>query len=139
MGVAKPYAWESKTTVLKPEEKVLRWRPDHHARRGKGGEHVAYICEDKQGGHIIVTQKIPLLAEHINKLVGDRSERISVTSLYNGTSNEGTGLNAGFTKYRWRIRVYPLDKAVKEFENNRHCFESATVLGTKACLQTVRT
>ena len=138
MGVKRPLCWESQTTVLRPEERLAQLRPDYHVRRGKDGEHKAFLCEDKQRRHLICTQKLTLLAEHINKLVGDgdRSDRISATSLYNILTNDGSGLNSGFSKHRWKVRSYPLDSVIEEFESTRPSFEIATVLGSKQCVQT---
>ena len=138
MGIKRPLVWESQTTVLGPGERLARLRPDYHVRRGRDGEHTAYLCEDKQRQHLICTQKLTLLAEHINELVGDgdRADRISATSLYNIVTNDGSGLNSGFSKHRWRVRCYPLDRVIEEFENARKHFETATVLGSKQCLQT---
>lgn len=139
MGIIKrPLIWESQTTILRPEERLARLRPDYHVRRGRNGEHMAYLCEDKQRQHLICTQKLTLLADHINKLVsdGDRADRISATSLYNVVYNDGSGLNSGFSKHRWRVRSYPLDRVIQEFESTRPSFETATVLGSKQCVQT---
>ena len=138
MGVKRPLCWESQTTVLRPEERLAQLRPDYHVRRGKDGEHKAFLCEDKQRRHLICTQKLTLLADHINKLVGDgdKSDRISATSLYNILTNDGSGLNSGFSKHRWKVRSYPLDRVIEEFESTRQSFEIATVLGSKQCVQT---
>ena len=139
MGVKRPLHSESQTTTLRPEERLAALRPDWHVRRGKDGEHKVFICEDKRGTHLICTQKLTLLAEHISKLAGDdTSERISATSLFNILTNRyGNHLNSGFSKHRWRVRAYPLDdRAVEVFESSRRSFETATVLGSKQCLQT---
>ena len=66
MGVRRPYAWESQTTHLQKDERLTTLRPDWHVRRGRDGLHKAYLCTDKRGTHLICTQKLPLLAEHIN-------------------------------------------------------------------------
>ena len=137
MGTKRPLVWESQTTILRPEERLAQLRPDWHVRRGRDGQHKAFLCEDKRGQHLICTQKLTLLADHINKLVGDdRADRISATSLYNVLYNDGSGLNSGFSKHRWRVRSYPLDRVIEEFESTRQAFETATVLGSKQCVQT---
>lgn len=138
MGVKRPLDWESQTTELRPQERLVKLRPDWHVRRGRDGEHKVFLCEDKRGEHLICTQKLTLLAKHINQLVGDdRAERISATSLYNVLTNDGGGLNGAYSKHRWRVRAYPLDhRAIDAFESSRQSFQKATVLGSKLSLQT---
>jgi hypothetical protein len=131
MGVRRPYAWESQTTHLQKDERLTTLRPDWHVRRGRDGLHKAYLCTDKRGTHLICTQKLPLLAEHINRLVGDKTEQISPTALYNAVTNDGSGLNGGHCKLRWRVRAYPLEDAIAVFESARTSFDTVTVLGSK--------
>ena len=137
MGVKRPLFWESTTTVLRPEEHIKQLQPDWHSRRGRGVEHRVYLCQDKRGEHLLLSSKVTLLAEHLSKLARDRSEQISTTSLYNILSNDGSGLNGGFAKHRWKLSVYPIEEGVEAFESTRSSFQTATVLGSKACLKTI--
>lgn len=137
MGVKRPYAWESQTTVLKPNESLVDLRADWHVRRGKEGQLKAYLCQDKRREHLICTQKLSLLADHINQLVGDdRAERITAVALYNALSNDGQGLNGGFVKHRWAVSPLSLEDAIPAFESSRPMYQTATILGSKQCVQT---
>ena len=138
--MGRPLFWESKTTVLRPDEHVKKLHPDWHPRRARDAEHRVYICEDKRGEHIFLASKVTLLAEHLSQLARDRSEKISTTSLYNSLQNDGTGLNCGYAKHRWKLCVFhPIDSGVEAFETARTSFQTATVLGSKSCLQTACT
>jgi hypothetical protein len=140
MGVGrKPLFWESTTTVLRADEHVKKLHPDWHSRRTRDAEHRVYVCEDKRGEHILLASKVTLLAEHLSKLACDRSEKISTTSLYNVLQNDGTGLNGGYAKHRWKCRAFPITEGVETFESARTSFQTATILGSKSCLQTIRT
>jgi hypothetical protein len=134
--VKKPLLWESQTTVLRPGEKLTRLSPDWKARRTRDGDRRVFICEDKYGHKVLLAQKVTLLAEHLSKIARDKSEAISTTSLYNILGNDGTGLNCGYSKHRWKVRAYPIDKAVDAFESAREAHDTAVVLGSKACMQT---
>ena len=136
MGVKQPMFWESTTTVLRPEERLTRIRPDWHARKARDGERRVFLCEDKLNRQLLLSQKVTLLAEHLSKMAGDRSERISTTAIYNILKNDGSGLNCGYAKHRWRVRAYPMEEGVEAFESARASFQTATILGSKACLQT---
>ena len=134
--VKRPLVWESQTTVLRKGEKLTRLSPDWKARRARDGDRRVFICEDKYGHSLLMAQKVTLLAEHLTKVAKDKSEAISTTSLYNILSNNGSGLNSGYSKHRWRLRAYPIDKAVDAFESARDAYDTAIVLGSKACVQT---
>lgn len=135
MGVKRPLSWECQTTHLRKEEALARLLPDWHVRR-QNGSHRAYLCLDKQGGALICTQKLSLLADHINKMAGDKSERVSETALYYALFNDGKGLNGGKVKYRWKVIPLTLEDATREFNSLRPSYERATVLGAKQCVQT---
>ena len=135
MGVKRPLAWESQTTDLRKEEALTRLLPDWHVRR-QNGSHRAYLCLDKQGVALICTQKLSLLADHINKMAGDKSETVSETALYYALTNDGTGLNGARVKYRWKVVPLTLEEAAREFNSLRPNYERATILGAKQCVQT---
>jgi hypothetical protein len=135
MGVAKPLTWEPQMTTLRADEILENWRPDWHVRR-KNGEHAAYICWDTKSNELICTQKLSLLAKHINSTADDKMSRVSETALYYALSNDGHGLNGGCVKYRWRVRPFRLEEAIHEFNNNRPFYKKAMVLGAKQCVQT---
>jgi hypothetical protein len=136
MGVKRPLCWESQMTVLRPEEQLTQLRPDWKARRTRDGDHRVFLCEDRYGRQLLLAQKIPLLAEHLTKLASNPSESISTTSLYNIISNDGCGLNGGYSKHRYKVTAYPLEKGIEAFASARESFDSAVVLGSKSCLQT---
>ena len=135
MGVKRPLFWESQTIDLRKEEALARLLPDWHVRR-QNGSHRAYLCLDKHRGALICTQKLSLLADHINKMAVDKSERVSETALYYALTNDGKGLNGGNVKYRWRVLPLTLDEATREFNSLRPNYERATILGAKQCVQT---
>ena len=124
-------------TVLQPTEKLTKLRPDWKVRRTRDGDHRVFLCEDRVARQLLLAQKVTLLAEHLSKLAADRSSRISTTSLYNIISNDGSGLNGGYSKHRYKVTALPLRQAVEEFEAARSSFDSAVVLGSKSCLQTM--
>ena len=136
MGIKRPLFWDSTTTVLGPEERLTALIPDWHTRRAKGGENRVFLCEDKYGRHLLLSQKITLLADHLSNIAGDRSEKISSTSLYNCLHNDGSGSSCGYAKHRWKVRSFPREKAVEAFEAARAPFKTATVLGSRSCLKT---
>ena len=135
MGVKRPLSWESQTTDLRKEEALARLLPDWHVRR-QNGSHRAYLCLDKHRDALICTQKLSLLADHINKMAVDKSERVSETALYYALTNDGRGLNGGNVKYRWRVLPLTLDETPREFNSLRPNYERATILGAKQCVQT---
>eukprot|EP00966_Prymnesium_polylepis_P148856 3438973-Prymnesium_polylepis.2 len=61
--------------------------------------------------------------------------RLAWTAAISVSSNRPTRYG-GYSKYRWRVRAYPIDEAAKVFELNRPSFQTATVLGSKNSLQT---
>ena len=136
MGIKRPLFWESTTTVLHPNERLTQLFPDWHTRRAIGGENRVFMCEDKYGFHLLLSQKVTLLADHISKIASDRSERISTTSLYSCLENDGTGLNGGYAKHRWKLKSYPRERAVEAFEAARAPFKTVTILGSKSCIKT---
>ena len=123
-------------TILRPGEHLTNLQPDWKARRTRDGEHRVFLCEDRYARQLLLAQKVTLLADHLSKLAPDRSARISTTSLYNIISNDGSGLNGGYSKHRYKVKALPLEHAVEAFELARQSFESAVVLGSKSCLQT---
>ena len=136
MGIKRPLSWESQTTDLRKEEALARLLPDWHVRR-QNGKHRAYLCLDKRGDVLICTQKLSLLAEHINSMAGeDRAERVSETALYYACSNDGSGLNGAHVKYRWKVLPLTLEDAIREFNTKRPNYQGATILGAKQCVQT---
>ena len=136
MGIKRPLCWESQATILRPGEQLTKLQPDWKARRTRDGEHRVFLCEDRYGRQLLLAQKVTLLAEHLTKIASNQSERISTTSLYNIISNDGCGLNGGFSKHRYRVKSLPLEQGVQAFESARQSFDSAVVLGSKSCLQT---
>ena len=123
-------------TILAPEERLYQLRPDWKSRRTRDGEHRVFLCEDRHARQLLLSQKVTLLAEHLSKLAPDRSSRVSTTSLYNILSNDGSGLNGGYSKFRYRVQAMNLEQGVAAFESARPSFDSAVVLGSKSCLQT---
>ena len=136
MGIKRPLAWESQVTILRPNEKLTQLRPDWHVRRSRDGDRKVFVCYDKHGRQILLSQKVTLLAEHLSKIAKDKGESISTTSLYNIVTNDGKGLNCGFSKHRYKVECHSLEDAVEVFESARKSFDTATVLGSKSCLQT---
>ena len=121
----------AQTISLQPNEKLRGITKDHHVRK-QNGEHRAYICEDRTRNHILLSQKISLLTEHINSIVTDPYERVSVPALYQLTHN---GRNGGYSKLRWKLLPYALDEATAAFEATRSEFQHATLIGSRECFK----
>lgn len=124
---------------LPPEQKLTHVRPEYHIRRGRDGKYNAYICEDRVGDRLILTQKLPELAEYCTKLAGEHTDQaVTLSALYQILRvADGTGRTGGWSKHRWRVRPYDLDKeAVSQFENLRSTYSEAIVLGSPHCVVT---
>jgi hypothetical protein len=120
---------------LKPNERLSSISKDHHTRP-RNGRTVAYIVEDKHHTHLIISQKLSLLVQAINEMVDEKPEQVSLTGLYQiiGKHSDRVG---SFTKHRWKVTPYELDKAVAAFEDIRPQFQNAVLLGSKHCYNTV--
>lgn len=119
---------------LAPNERVTRIAKEHRTRK-QNGRYVAYIVEDKFAQHLLLGQKLSGLVDAINELVPDKLDRVSLPGLYQsmGSKSERTG---AYTKYRWKILPYDLEKAADAFESVRSDFREAAVIGTPECYQT---
>ena len=108
-------------------------------RKSRNGERLAYVCEDKQGGHLILASKLALLADYISELTDHPADKITLNSLYAILSvPDGCGRTGGWSKHRWRCRAVPLEQAATTYEAMRPEYEKHVVLGTKNCVQTTR-
>ena len=134
MGVMKPMRIDRPRAVtLAANQKLRAVHPDFHVRR-RGGDHIAYICCDKQKGVCIFSQKLQPVVEHINRLIGDEhlTDHISITSLYNILKvADGCGRTGGFSKMRWKCRSVKLDESIQEFERLRQDFRSSVLIGSE--------
>ena len=134
-----------KATPLQPirmraGEKLARIRPEYHIRKSRDGKYYGYICEDRVGSKLILTQKLPELAQFCTQLAGDsKDQAVTLSSLYAILKvADDTGRTGGWSKHRWRVRSYDLDnEAVAQFESLRGKYEEAIVLGTPHRVQTV--
>ena len=67
---------------LQPHQKVTNVRPEYHIRK-RDGKRLGYICEDRVGGRVILTQKLPELAEYCTKLAGEHTDQaVTLSALY---------------------------------------------------------
>lgn len=134
MGVNRVDPMES--FILEPHEKILKLLPEHHVRRTKDGRHVAYLCEDKVGSRVILTQKLPVLASYISSLCDCKADQITTPSLYRILSvPDGSGLSHGYSKHRWRVRAFALEDVIDAFESLRPAHAEAVVLGSSRCME----
>jgi len=130
---------------LGDKEKLTTLKQDFKSRRGRSGGRIAYICEDKRREHIILATKISLLANYISSLTSDKTEQITLASLYAVLQNQDgvpTGSRTGgWAKMRWKCRAVPLEDAASTYESIRQAgvYNTAVVLGTRNCVQTVPT
>ena len=124
---------------LKPDEKVASIKPDHHVRR-QGGKLLAYVCEDKRSEVLILSQKLNLICDHINQLVPDKPDQVSMTGLFQILSVDGNdprSRTAGWSKHRWKIHKFSLEDVTEAFETLRkRGFQNAVVLGSRDIVQT---
>ena len=97
----------------------------------------AYLAEDKHRRLLILTQKLPVLAAHLNSLAKDRADCVSVPALY---ANLGATDNrvGGFTKHRWKVTRASFEEACARFEEARGRFDQAVILGPRACYRLKR-
>ena len=132
--------YESSAIFLSDTEILKAILPDFKSRRGQGGERCVYICEDKQREKIILSSKLSLLANYISSLASDKTETITLASLYAVLRiQEGQGRTGGWAKMRWKCRAVPLVDAASAYESIRQTgvYHQAVVLGTRNCVQTV--
>ena len=126
--------------MLKTNEKLASLRPEYHIRKSRDGKYLAYCCEDRVGSKIILTQKLPELAQFCTRLAGDaKDQAVTLSSLAAILKvADNTGRTGGWSKHRWRVRPYELGpEAVAQFESLRREYEEAIVLGTPHCMTTV--
>ena len=134
MKHSRPLFWESSTLEILPHERLAAMRPDWHVRR-RNGRHLAFLCEDIHGEHLLCSQKLCLMADHINKLAKSGAERITVPSLYNVLWARDGKLNHGWSKHRWRVVAHPLEEIADAFESARKGYQKSTVLGSRQCIE----
>ena len=121
-------------------EKVATLRPEYHIRRSRDGKYLAYCCEDRVGSRVILTQKLPELAQFCTHLAGEaKDQAVTLSSLAAILKvADNTGRTGGWSKHRWRVRPYELGpEAVAQFESLRNEYDEAIVLGSPQCMTTV--
>lgn len=126
--------------ILKRDEKIASFKPEYHVRRGRDGKLNAYVCEDRVGGRVILAQKLPELASYCTQLAGsEKDQAVTMASLYQILKvRDGTGRTGGWSKHRWRVRPYDLDReAVPKFEMLRDVYDEAVVIASPHCVNTV--
>ena len=124
---------------LRPDETLAAIAPEYHIRRGRDGRYNGYICEDRVGSKVILTQKLPELAQYCTALAGDaKDQAVTLSSLCAILKVEdNAGRTGGWSKHRWRVRPYELGgEAVARFERLRREYDEAIVLGSPRCVTT---
>ena len=135
-----PKATPLQPIKMRPGEKLSSIQPEYHIRKSRDGKYYGYICEDRVGSKLILTQKLPELAQFCTQLAGDsKDQAVTLSSLYAILKvADNTGRTGGWSKHRWRVRSYDLSsEAVAQFESLRGEYEEAIVLGTPHRIQTV--
>ena len=125
---------------MMPGERLASLAPEYHIRKGREGKYHGYICEDRVGSKVVLTQKLPELAQFCSQLAGEqRDQAVTLSSLYAILKvQDGSGRTQGWSKHRWRVRPYDLGtEAVAQFETLRRDYEEAIVLGSPHCVTTV--
>ena len=62
--------------LIQAHEKLASLRPEYHIRKSRDGRYLAYCCEDRVGSKIILTQKLPELAQFCTRLAGECKDRL---------------------------------------------------------------
>jgi len=122
---------------LSAHQRLVGLQPEYHIRRGRDGKYSSYICEDRVGNKVILTQKLPALAELCTQLAGANTDQaVTLSSLFAILKvADNTGRTGGWSKHRWRVRRYELGpEAASQFESLRKEYEEAIVLGTPHCM-----
>ena len=114
--------------TLAPNERVVAMQRDWSARG------MAYTVRDRQCSWLLLTQRLPLIADFINESVArDAFEYVNVTSLYEAKDKQ---MRCGLTKRTWAVDAHAsYDDALAAFERSRPAFEHAAVVGTPAAFR----
>ena len=87
-----------------------------------------YLVSDRYGKFLLVSQRLPLVADFVNAMAHDKSERVSVPALH-----QIVGLTenrvCGYSKGRWRVEFCPLEHVGSQIARARAGFERAVILG----------
>ena len=119
--------------VLSPSEKLASIQKEKYTKP-RDGRDIAYVVSDRLGQLEFLGQKLPLLAEAINKEVGQEAwARVSVTALWESADRKG--VRAGpWCKGRWRVQCFELERAVEAYEKERSAhLRSVIVAGQPSC------
>ena len=119
---------------LKPNERLAGVSKDYHVRK-QGGKYLCYIVQDKNRSHVMLAQKLSTIADAINQIVPERTDRVSVTGLYDIINNDNSKVG-GWTKHRWKVQPYTFEEAPRAFESMRQGYENALLLGSHTCYRT---
>jgi hypothetical protein len=139
MGV-EPASESLQPIKMKRGEKLVDLSPEYHIRKSKDGKYLGYVCEDRVGSTVILSQKLPRLAQFCTRLAGESTDQaVTLASLYAISKvADGSGRTGGWSKHRWRVRPYELGpEAVAVFESLRRQYKEAIVLGPPHCMTTV--
>ena len=136
--MATQLGFEMRPIPLTKQQRLAGLKPEWRSRIDKQTkQHFVYVCEDRFGnGTVIVCPKLTTLSEFLSSRASLKTDKITVSSLYNMLSvKEGEGRSGSWSKGRWRVRAVPLDAAVDRFEQLRHSgdYEHAVVLGSDRC------
>ena len=141
MGVARVSRTivKPQSVYLKPEERVAKILPDYHVRKQQG-QLWGYVVEDKQQEWCILSQKLQLICDHINTLVKDRPDKVSLTGLYDILSvldDNPRSRTGAYSKHRWKVRRFTLDELANAFEETRgKGFQHSIVLASTSIVNT---
>ena len=118
----------ARSITLAPNERVVAMQRDWSAR-GK-----AYTVRDRHCSWLLLTQRLPLVADFINESVArDAFDYVNVTSLYEAKDKQ---MRCGMTKRMWAVDAHATyAEALAAFERSRPAFESAAIVGTPAAFR----
>ena len=120
--------------LLEPTQRLAGVKKEWHTRKQHGRE-VCYVASDRMNQWLLITQKLPLLAAHINSLADGPADLVSTTALYDGADRRETASRVGsLIKGRWSVKTVDLERATEVFESARTGnVQAACVASEPAC------
>ena len=123
MGV-KPEKQAFENIQIHHNDKLLGVKKQYRARRKK-----AFICEDKHGNMLIMSQCLSDIVGVINEIVTSTEDRVSLPGMYQSLGKPF------FLKHRWKVLPFGLDVAAEAFESVKSGFHHNLIVGVKDSYQ----
>jgi len=108
--------------VLDQEHSLESIKKDYRARKD-----AVYLAIDRCNNELILSQRLPMIVEHINKLARDPSETVTLSALYK-TAHKSCERTGGWCKFRWKIVKCEWDNVTDVFNQMRTSYDKAILL-----------